>query len=134
MLIVPSGLDASSFGRRLLVAWNGSREAARAVRDAMPLLMQAESVTVLEIDPEDGRGTGADLVPVLARHEVRSDSHHMVSGGLAAGDCLLSMVADSGCDCLVMGAYGHSRLREIVLGGVTRTVLDQMTLPVLTSA
>ena len=120
--------------RRAVVAWNASREAARAAHDALPFLVEAEHTTVLAIDPErsryhaGGRAHGASRTP---RGAGRDGS--LPSGGLTIGDAILAYAADDGADLLVMGGYGHSRMREIVLGGATRQVLAQMPLPVLMS-
>ena len=136
-LMVPyaGAFGAGGLGRRPLVAWNGSREAARALHDALPLLRaRAEQVIVLEVDPPDDGGPGLramEAAKVLARHGLKVDAQYTVSGGLPAGDVLLSRLSDFGCDLLVMGAYGHSRARELVLGGATRSLLDHMTVPVL---
>ena len=121
--------------RRTVVAWNASREAARAAHDALPFLVEAEHTTVLAIDPEPLEGTtpGAELAAHLARHGVRVEMASLPSGELAIGDAILAYAADDGADLLVMGGYGHSRMREIVLGGATRQVLAQMPLPVLMS-
>jgi nucleotide-binding universal stress UspA family protein len=125
-------------GRRILVAWNGSREAARAVNDAMPILECAESVTVLCVNPEtSGNGVprepGADISLHLARHGVKVTAARTIAREISVGDAILSDIADNGIDLLVMGAYGHSRVREFVLGGVTRHLLAHMTAPVLMS-
>ena len=137
-LVVPYIGAAPEPLRRILVAWNGSREAARAVHDALPFLLAAERTTVLIVDPqaqgsEVGEQPGADLAAHLARHGVRVEVKTIPSGGLAAGDAILAQAADESADLLVMGGYGHSRLREMVLGGATRHLLAQMTLPVLLS-
>jgi nucleotide-binding universal stress UspA family protein len=120
------------------VAWDASREATRAVNDAIPLLASATTVTVLSVDPAIGRTEhgdvpGADIALHLARHGVNVRVEQTVSGGIGIGDLLLSRASDLGADLLVMGAYGHSRLRELVLGGATRTMLKSMTLPVFMS-
>jgi nucleotide-binding universal stress UspA family protein len=123
--------------RRILVAWNGGREAARAVADAMPLLARAEAVEVLFMDEggADLRGhqPGADIARHLARHQARVEVRRLPAQGKDPGSLLLSRAADFGADLLVMGAYGHSRLKERVLGGVTRTALREAPLPVLMS-
>ena len=103
-----------------------------------PLLTAAETVTVLTIDPREGsRGhgelPGADISLHLARHGVKAEIERTVSADLPVGEVLLSRVADLGADLLVMGAYGHSRARELLLGGATRSLLRSMTLPVLMS-
>jgi nucleotide-binding universal stress UspA family protein len=138
ILVVPYAGDFAAVGQRALIGWDASREAARAVNDALPLLMAAETVTVLTIDARegpDGHGEvpGADISLHLARHGVKVAVERTVSAGLPIGDVLLSRAADLGADLLVMGAYGHSRARELLLGGATRSVLQSMTLPVLMS-
>jgi len=138
ILVVPYVGRYSPVGRRVLVAWDASREATRAVNDAMPLLAAAATVTVLTIDPTIGRTghgdvPGADIALHLARHGVKVQVEKTVSGGVGIGDVLLSRASDLEADLLVMGAYGHSRVRELVLGGATRTVLMSMTLPVFMS-
>jgi nucleotide-binding universal stress UspA family protein len=138
VLVVPYAGRFGECGRRVLVAWNASRAATRAVNDAMPLLARAETVTVLCIDPAaDGRAhgetPGMDIAVHLARHAVKARVETTVSGGIGVGNALLSRVSDIGADLLVMGAYGHARVRELLLGGATRTILESMTLPVLMS-
>ena len=138
VLVVPYAGPFENVGRRVVVGWSATREAARAVNDAMPLLMAADVVNVLTIDAHEaprGHGAlpGADISLHLARHGVKATIEQTVSGDLSVGDTLLSRAADLGADLLVMGAYGHSRLRELLLGGATRTLLRSMTLPVLMS-
>jgi nucleotide-binding universal stress UspA family protein len=138
VLIVPYAGHFDNAGRRIVIAWNSTREAARAVGDAMPFLASAELVTVLTIDPREGPGghgelPGADIAVHLARHGVKTQIERTVSAGLPVGEVLLSRIADLGADLLVMGAYGHTRLRELLLGGATRSVLRSMTVPVLMS-
>jgi len=138
VLVVPYAGRFENVGRRVVVGWSATREAARAVNDAMPLLMAADVVNVLTIDAHEaprGHGAlpGADISLHLARHGVKATIEQTVSGDLSVGDTLLSRAADLGADLLVMGAYGHSRLRELLLGGATRTLLRSMTLPVLMS-
>jgi nucleotide-binding universal stress UspA family protein len=134
VLVVPYTGVFPSIGGQVLIAWNGSREATRAVSDALPLLKRAKQVTVLVINADryaHGEIPGADITWYLARHGVEAQAMQAVSED--AGELLLSRAADLSADLLVMGAYGHSRLKEMVLGGVTRTVLRSMTLPVLMS-
>jgi nucleotide-binding universal stress UspA family protein len=140
ILVVPYAGSWKEIGRRVLVGWDASREATRAVNDAMPLLAGAQMVTILAIDPADGpvdhgaghgEVPGADIALHLARHGVRATTEATVSAGIGAGNALLSRASDLEADLLVMGAYGHSRVRELLLGGATRTVLESMTLPVL---
>jgi nucleotide-binding universal stress UspA family protein len=136
ILVVPYAGHFARIGQRVVIGWDASREAARAVNDAMPLLAAAEAVTVLTIDPEQsprghGEIPGADIALHLARHGVTAQVERTVSAGIGIGNTLLSRAADLEADLLVMGAYGHSRVRELLLGGVTRTMLTSMTLPVL---
>lgn len=138
VMVVPYVGAFAQVGRQVLVAWDASREATRAVNDATPLLAGASAVTVLTIDPvrsRDAHGDvpGADIALHLARHGVNARVERTVSSGIDIGDVLLSRASDLGADLLVMGAYAHSRVRELVLGGATRTVLETMTLPVLMS-
>lgn len=136
LLVVPYIGAPAATGRYVVVAWDASREAARAVSDAMPILSQAESVLVVSVDAKPtplghGEAPGADIGAHLARHNVKVEVERVTAGGLSVGNALLSHIADRGADLLVMGAYAHSRVRELVLGGTTRTILDSMTLPVL---
>jgi nucleotide-binding universal stress UspA family protein len=136
VLVVPRYGTFETVGERVLIAWNGSREATRAVHDALPLLTRATKVTVLSIDPEQDSGSrvpSADITLHLTRHDVRAEADSTVALDLAVGDVLLSRAADLGADLIVMGAYGHSRVREMVLGGATRHILQHMTVPVLMS-
>jgi nucleotide-binding universal stress UspA family protein len=138
VLAVPFAGDFPTLGQRVLVAWNASREAARAVNDALPLLREAASVTVLAVNPRRGiNGHGdvpaADIALHLARHGVRAEAAHTVATDIPDGEALLSYAADIGADLIVCGAYGHSRARELVFGGVTRTLLAEMTAPVFLS-
>lgn len=123
---------------RVLVAWNGSREAARALHDALPLMKTARSVEVVvfeapqDVDLRHGELPGADIGLWLARHGLNVKVSH-VPVKVAAGEALLSHAADMGAQLIVAGGYGHSRLREAVLGGVTRTLLTSSPVPVLLS-
>lgn len=138
VLVVPYAGAFKTVGQRVLVAWNASREATRAVNDALPLLEGASKVTVLAMNPRGGLHghgdvPGADLALHLARHGVRAEASSLKSGDVDVGAMLLSQAADLGADLIVMGAYGHSRLREVVLGGATREIFRSMTVPVLMS-
>lgn len=135
VLVVPYAGSFPSLGRRVVVAWNGSREATRAVHDALPLLCAADQVTVIVVNPGNGHGDipGADVTRHLSRHGVTATCETMQADDLEVGQVLLSRAADLGADLLVMGAYGRSRLRELVLGGATRHILRHMTLPVFLS-
>lgn len=137
-LVVPYIGASTPPGKHAIVAWNGSREAARAVNDALPLLVGADRVDVMCVNAgrgeEDGEALpGADLCLHLARHGVKAEAQEVVASDLDVGDVLLSRAADHGADVIVMGAYGHARLRELVLGGATRQLLGQMTIPVFMS-
>ncbi len=129
---------AVQVGRRIMVAWDAGREATRAVNDAMPFLEAAEKVDVLAVNPSKSRGKhgdqpGADIALHLARHGVKVEVQQLDVKDLEPGETLLSRLSDTGSDLLVMGAYGHSRMRELILGGATRTVLEHMTVPVMMS-
>lgn len=138
-LIVPHAGRFPKFGARVVVAWNGSREAARAVFDALPLLQQASAVNILSITrgtprKSDGRTiAAADIGAALARHGVKCELATSIAVGLEVEEDLLSRAADFAADLIVMGCYGHSRLREFVMGGATRSILGHMTMPVLMS-
>jgi nucleotide-binding universal stress UspA family protein len=138
VLLVPHAGHFSNIGKYPLIAWDGSREAARAVHDALPLLKTAEQVNIVrvstdrqhvaEVEPE------MQIVASLALHGIQADvSVVRGTNEATAGEALLSCVADVSADLLVMGGYGHSRWREIVLGGATQTILSSTTVPVLMS-
>jgi nucleotide-binding universal stress UspA family protein len=139
VLFIPYAGVFPALGANIMVAWNGSRESARAVHDALPLLQRAENVTVVRLkehkdEPRGSRIPGADIALLLARHGVKAE----VSAGdrvddVPLGDMLLSRASDLGADLVVTGAYGHSRWQELVMGGATRSMLESMTVPVLMS-
>jgi nucleotide-binding universal stress UspA family protein len=139
VLLVPPVPLTAAIGDRILIGWNGTREAARAVADALPLLQQAEAVHILSVAPpepveRDGsRLHASDLARHLARHDVRVSAATVPAGGLEAQDVLLNTAIDRSADLLVVGGYGRGRLRELVLGGVTRTLFRHATVPVLFS-
>jgi nucleotide-binding universal stress UspA family protein len=137
VLVVPYAGKFQSMGKRALVAWNASRESARAVHDALPFLQKADQVQVVAFNPEKGSEhgdvPGADIGLMLARHGVRVQAAQQHAEGLDVGSQILSRAADVDADLIVMGAYGHSRMRELVLGGATRTIVEAMTVPVLLS-
>ncbi len=136
LLIVPFiGIQRPALST-VLVAWNGSREATRAVNDALPLLAMADRVDVLVCGPDKSEAAtagipAADIAQHLARHRVNAVAQHLPAEDLSVGDALLSRADDLGSELLVMGGYGHSRIRELLLGGVTRHILKHMTIPVL---
>lgn len=139
VLVIPYGGDFPVIGARVLVAWDASRLATRAVNDALPLLQKAREVIVMAINPKSGEDAphgeipSADICLHLARHGIRAEARHHYADDISAGALLLSRAADEGIDLIVCGAYGHARWREIVLGGVTRHLLAHMTAPVLMS-
>lgn len=121
-----------------VIGWNGRREAARAAFDSIPLLKRAREVFVVWVDPKKehpsaGALAGIEITEVLARHGIKAVVEPLATGGREAGEALLDKVADSGADLLVMGAYGHTRFTELILGGATRTVLEKMKCPVFFS-
>jgi nucleotide-binding universal stress UspA family protein len=137
VLLVPYAGSFKTCGDSVLIAWNASRESARAAADALPFLKAAREVHVVSFNPESesdwGEVPGADIGLWLARHNVRVTVHQRRSRDVDVGNQLLSLAADLGTDLVVMGAYGHSRAYEMVLGGATRTILGSMTVPVLMS-
>jgi|APTNR8051073442_1049403.scaffolds.fasta_scaffold10900_3 nucleotide-binding universal stress UspA family protein len=138
VLVVPHAGHFPVIGERIMVAWDASRLATRAINDALPFLTTAKHVIVMAINPERGtEGHGdipsADICLHLARHGVHAEAQHVFADDMGVGEMLLSRAADEGIDLIVMGAYGHARWREVVLGGATRHMLSHMTRPVLMS-
>ncbi|HUZ75884.1 MAG TPA: universal stress protein [Stellaceae bacterium] len=150
VVIVPYAGNFATVGRTILVAWNATREAARAVNDALPILERADKVTVLAVNPGtsgaekppvrtvpgiggEGSWPAADIAHHLARHGVKAEASYTMSEDVDVGNTILSRAADLGADLIVMGGYGHSRLREFIMGGATRTLIESMTVPVLLS-
>jgi nucleotide-binding universal stress UspA family protein len=132
VLVVPYAGSFPKLGSRVLVAWDGGMEATRALANALPILERAAQVTVAVFNPDDGHGSepGADIALYLARHGVKVEVNALHTR-ISTGDALLSLAADQQADLIVMGGYGHTRLRELLLGGVTDTILRTMTAPVL---
>ena len=132
-------------GKFVTVGWNGGREATRAVHDALPVLQRAKKVSITCIDPTDGvwapQGDwaphgdvpGADIAHWLARQGVTVEAQSVASAGNSKGDTLLEWAKGQGSDLIVVGGYGHSRVRELLLGGVTRHLLRNAIIPVLMS-
>lgn len=134
VLVVPYAGKFESFGKTILLAWNGTRESARALHDSLPMLEKADKVVIYAVNESSSDHIpGADVATHLARHGVTAEAHHTVARDISVGDALLAAVSDYGADMLVMGAYGHSRVRELALGGATRDVLNTMTVPVMMS-
>jgi nucleotide-binding universal stress UspA family protein len=136
VIVVPYIQKAPLKLDNVMVCWDGSRAAARAIADSMPLLAKARRVEVVIVTNERGKRDeieGADIGAHLARHGLNVDVKRTALGDIDVADVLLSHAADAGSDFIVMGGYGHSRLREFVLGGVTRSIFRSMTAPVLMS-
>lgn len=135
VLLVPHAGQFDNIGRHVVVAWDGSMEATRTITSALPLLRCAQDVEVMMFNPQPqvhGMQPGADVALYLERHGIPCEVVVRREEG-DVGKALLSLAALRGADLLIMGAYGHPRFREIVLGEVTRTVLETMTIPVLMS-
>jgi nucleotide-binding universal stress UspA family protein len=129
LLLTPHDAPCLASFRRVIVAWNGSREASRATFDALPFILEAESTEILLIDPPESQAAseaGADIAAALERHGANVSVHSEASGGQATDDVIRNRLAATGADLLVLGAYSHSWLRELFFGGVTRTVLQSM--------
>jgi nucleotide-binding universal stress UspA family protein len=136
IIMVPYIQKAPFKTGNVMICWDGSRTAARAVADAIPILGKSSRIEIVSVTNERGKEDeieGADIGQHLARHGLKVDVHRISRGNIDVADALLSHAADSAADLMVMGGYGHSRLREFVLGGVTRSIFQSMTLPVLLS-
>jgi nucleotide-binding universal stress UspA family protein len=137
VLVVPYVGGYREIGRNVVIAWNAKRESARAVFDALPMLEKAEKVQILEV--KERRDDGASLAPdaaiaaSLARHGIKATVRISMAADISVGEEILSRLADADADLLVMGAYGHSRMRELVFGGATRHIARHMTVPTLFS-
>ena len=134
-LIVPRDWASSAFGKRAVIAWNGSAQAAAAVRKALPLLQRAEHVSVLvgqsrAAFPASMRTVPLDVVAYLRHHGVDAEIGESDTPDEDAGAAILKAASAGKADLIVMGAFGHSRFREWVLGGATRHVLEHMTVPI----
>jgi nucleotide-binding universal stress UspA family protein len=135
-LVVPTIGVRSKVGKSVMLCWNASRESARAAAEALPFLISADKVLVLIVDPKTsatahGAEPGADVASWLVRHGVKVAVQRDVAADADVGSVILSRAADYDVDLIVMGLYGHSRLREVLLGGASRTLLSSMTAPVL---
>ena len=131
VLMIPDG-SFDTVGDAISVAWNGSAESARAVTMAMPLLVAASKVTVLSADDESSNEFSAnELVEQLAWHGIKAEAKTFKAHGSGLGDALIAAAKGSGSDLLLMGGYGHSRRRELIMGGVTKNIIDNADMPVL---
>jgi len=135
-MVVPHSGKIALPGKRVLLTWNASRESARALREALPLLKSAETVVVLSSEPDDsdaqiarGHPHADELARFLESHGIESVSSGISDMEISASDAILGQAAEMNADLIVMGAYGHARLREIILGGVTRDLLKQSPIP-----
>ena len=138
VLVIPNMGDFKSIGTNVIVGWNATREAMRAAFDAVPVMKGAKRVELLWANARDepeiaGDLPGAELAAVLSRHDIKMFARSISASDLSPADALLNEASDIGADLIVIGAYGHSRLREFVFGGVTRSLLQSMTAPVLMS-
>lgn len=139
LLVFPQTVEALTVGQFVTVGWDGGREASRAIFDAMPILRHAQRTCVVVVDAKpSATGTespipSVDICHYLAHHGVNATAQYTQSRGLGVGYALLEWAKGQGSDLLVMGAYGHSRLREYLFGGATRHVLSNSPLPVLMS-
>jgi nucleotide-binding universal stress UspA family protein len=138
ILVIPNSVRSREIGRRIVVAWDGSREAARAIRGAIPMLQKAERVSLLTVDPlrqrhmHDGPNPPG-LAAHLGRHGVFLETIELSAGENRVTDALLAHAAEFGADLLVTGAYGHSRIWEFVVGGTTQDLLEKTAIPLLIS-
>jgi nucleotide-binding universal stress UspA family protein len=132
VIILPDKEDFAPPGKNVFIAWKATREALHTVRAAVPILARAETVTVLSVSPPEAPVRPDEMAAAfLARHGIKAQAYADIGGEHHVGEAILAHARDMHVDLIVMGGYGHSRLREIVLGGVTRHVLDHMWVPVL---
>jgi nucleotide-binding universal stress UspA family protein len=136
VLVVPYIQTAPFKADHVMLCWDGSRPAARAAADAIPFLSRSKAVEVLIVESgklKSDEIPGADIAGHFARHNLNVSVTRTASGDIDVAGVILSHAADTGADMLVMGGYGHSRLREFILGGATRAILSSMTVPTLMS-
>ncbi len=138
VLIVPQAWQGDDIGKRVMVAWNGSREARRSITDAMPFIVSADEVRVVVVDADkdrrwEGAEAGATLAHHLARHGARIEVDQIRSDGVPVAEALLEHARASQTDLLVIGAYSHSRMYQRLFGGVTSTLLADVPVPLLIS-
>lgn len=138
VLVIPDSYCGAAIGSSVVIAWNGTRESARAVTDSMPLLRKAQHVALLTVDAKQlpnvqGPAPGEDICAHLARHGVQAQAQAIASEGKSAGQAIVAWAQAQQADLLAMGAFGHWRVRELLLGGATRDVLREARVPVLMS-
>ena len=136
VISLPAEWTGSRLGKRVLIAWDGGREAARATFDAMPLLRQAEKVRLVSVngsqqDPVRQFTPGDEIAATLSRHKIPVEAHSFESSQRSVAEELHAQMLEFGADLLVMGCYGHSRFRERILGGVSREMLRRIQFPLL---
>jgi len=136
LIVVPHAHKQGLKLDRIIICWDGSRPAARAIADSLPFLRRAQSIDIVVVTGErdkSGEITGTNMRRHLARHGINVEINHITGGGSGVQNAILSHAAETGADFMVLGGYGHSRLREFILGGVTRSILHSMVVPVLMS-
>ncbi len=136
VLLLPPGATAFPEAKRVMICWDASVEASKAVREAIGLMKKAERVDAVLVDPVpsfDGHGPepGADLAAYLGRHGIETVVHRLPKEGKDTGDMLRRTAGDLGSDLMVMGGFGHSRLRERIFGGTTTNMMKNLAVPVL---
>jgi nucleotide-binding universal stress UspA family protein len=136
VVVVPYVQAYSLRLERVLVCWDGSRPATRAIADALPFLKRAKAIEIVAVSGERGKGrelVGTNMARHLSRHGLNVELKRISAGDVDVPSAIRTYAVDGGADFMVMGGYGHSRLREFILGGVTRTILASTTIPVLMS-
>ena len=138
MLVVPNAWTSDTIGERIVIAWNASKEARRAIADALPFLSTAQAVKILVVDAarhpdRHGEEPGANIALHLARHGALVEVEQLESAGTPTADVILSATKRHNADLIVMGAHGHSRSRQLLFGSVTQAILKDTTVPVLMS-
>jgi len=138
VLVIPQHYKGSEIGKRVMVCWDGGQAATRALHDAMPILHKADHIFVVIVrNSKNNEGAvplpETDITHYLARHDIKAEVYESTSTELSIGDQLFARAADQDADLLIAGAYGHSRWKELILGGVTRQLLESMPAPVLMS-
>jgi nucleotide-binding universal stress UspA family protein len=137
ILVLPQKQVGLPNFERVVCGYDGKKEAGRAIREAVPLLLKAKEVRIVWVDPPEqrdpGPAPGADVAQMLVRHGVKATAETVSTGGVNAAEALAAKARDLGAGLIVMGAYGHTRLREFVLGGATRYALHHMSVPLFLS-